>query len=205
MRKLSLSHNNAVVNTIFLFFYDFCTNSLAFCVSSWYYIEKGGGEVSKLQERIKERRLSLNLTLAEIADLLNVKEATVQRYESGEIKNIKHGTIFELSKILKCDPSYLMGWSDDLIASVNNASLTSHENKVLTAYRNKPHMQPAVDKILDIKDDVSLTTSDEDEENKYIKFVAARSKDGQSQMRIEKGNKEQYEDLLNAPKSKMDL
>lgn len=65
-----------------------------------------------LQERIKERRTALGFTLLEIADLLGVKEATVQRYESGEIKNIKHDTIVELSKIFKCTPQYLMGWSD---------------------------------------------------------------------------------------------
>lgn len=61
-----------------------------------------------IQERIKERRSALNLTLLEIANALNVKEATVQRYESGEIKNIKHETIVELARILKCSPQYLL-------------------------------------------------------------------------------------------------
>ncbi len=66
-----------------------------------------------INERIKERRISLNLTLAQIADGLGVKEATVQRYESGDIKNIKHDTIIALSEILKCSPTYLMGWDED--------------------------------------------------------------------------------------------
>lgn len=156
--------------------------------------------MSKLQERIRERRLSLGLTLAEIANLLNVKEATVQRYESGEIKNIKHGTIFELSKILKCDPSYLMGWSDKLFIN-NNTSLTSHEKDVLTAYRNKPDLQPIVDKILDVKDN----TSSENELEKYTRFVAARSKDGQTPMKTESVSKEAHEELINAPETDMDF
>lgn len=67
-----------------------------------------------LQDRIKERRTALGLTLLELAEHLGVKEATMQRYESGEIKNIKHETVYELSKLLKCSPSYLMGWSDFL-------------------------------------------------------------------------------------------
>ena len=67
-----------------------------------------------LQDRIKQRRIALGLTLAQVADKLNVKEATVQRYESGEIKNIKHETIVALSVILCCTPQYLMGWSDKL-------------------------------------------------------------------------------------------
>ena len=57
--------------------------------------------MTKLQERIKERRIALNLTLLDVANLIGVKEATAQRYESGEIKNIKHETIVELAKIFK--------------------------------------------------------------------------------------------------------
>ena len=71
--------------------------------------------MSILQERIKERRLASGLTLSEVAELIGVKEATVQRYESGEIKNIKHTTIVKLSEIFRCTPQYLMGWSDMLI------------------------------------------------------------------------------------------
>ena len=65
-----------------------------------------------LQERIKQQRVLLKLTLLEVADQLGVKEATVQRYESGEIKNIKHETIEKLARILKVSPEYLMGWRD---------------------------------------------------------------------------------------------
>lgn len=68
-----------------------------------------------LQQRIKERRSELGFTLREVADILGVKEATMQRYESGEIKNIKHDTIVCLAKILKCTPQYLMGWSDMVV------------------------------------------------------------------------------------------
>ena len=67
----------------------------------------------KLHERIKERRLSMGMTLLDVANALNVKEATVQRYESGEIKNLKHQTVLELAKIFRCSPSYLMGWEDE--------------------------------------------------------------------------------------------
>lgn len=70
--------------------------------------------MATINDRIKERRLSLNYTLLELADKLNVKEATVQRYESGAIKNIPYDTIVRLADILKCDPQYLMGWSDEL-------------------------------------------------------------------------------------------
>lgn len=66
--------------------------------------------MKELKDRIKERRLALGLTLLDVANRLGVKEATVQRYESGEIKNIKHDTVLRLSQILNCAPAYLMGW-----------------------------------------------------------------------------------------------
>ena len=49
----------------------------------------GGVVMATLQERIKERRLASGFTLLEVAEMLGVKEATMQRYESGEIKNMK--------------------------------------------------------------------------------------------------------------------
>lgn len=150
-------------------------------------------------EKIKQRRKQLGLTQEQLAEKVGVKKTSISNYEVN-LNSPPEKVIIKIMKALECDANYLFGDYER-----DNLILTKHENKVITAYRNKPHMQPAVDKILDIKDDVSLTDSDEDEENKYIKFVAARSNDGQSPMRIEKGSKEQYEDLLNAPKSEMDL
>ncbi len=66
-----------------------------------------------IHERIKDERLKRGYTLLEVAERLGVREATVQRYESGEIKNIKHETITKLANILNCSPAYLMGWDDE--------------------------------------------------------------------------------------------
>ncbi len=63
-----------------------------------------------LNDRIKEMRIRRGMTLLQVAEKLGVREATMQRYESGDIKNIKHETIAELSDIFGCPPSYLMGW-----------------------------------------------------------------------------------------------
>ena len=48
-----------------------------------------------INDRIKNRRTDLGLTLLEVADALGVKEATAQRYESGAIKSIGHDTIIK--------------------------------------------------------------------------------------------------------------
>lgn len=71
-----------------------------------------------INARIKEKRMECGLTLYEVAERLGVKEATVQRYESGSIKNIKHETICKLALIFGCSPEWLMGFDKDKISEV---------------------------------------------------------------------------------------
>ena len=66
----------------------------------------------KLHERIKKCRLECGMTLMEVANALGVREATAQRYESGEIKNLKQSTVLEMARIFNCSPAYLMGWEE---------------------------------------------------------------------------------------------
>ena len=73
-------------------------------------------------ERVKRARLERKMTLLEVAERLGRTEATVQRYESGNIKNPKSDTIQELADALKVSPSYLMGWEDDLPSNVHQLS-----------------------------------------------------------------------------------
>jgi repressor LexA len=87
--------------------------------------------MSTINERIKERRLAANLTLDQVAKHLGVKEATVQRYESGTIKNIKHETIIALANLFKCKPSYLMGWDDQNSSLPVNEILNSGIKNIL--------------------------------------------------------------------------
>jgi transcriptional regulator with XRE-family HTH domain len=96
--------------------------------------------MSVLQERIKERRLAMGMTLLEVANRLGVKEATMQRYESGEIKNIKHETIAKLAEIFHCSPAYLMGWEDTSVPTVaahkkDNINWTEEELQKIEEYK----------------------------------------------------------------------
>lgn len=69
-------------------------------------------------ENIRRRRTELGFTLLEVAERLGVKEATVQRYESGSIKTLKYDTITNLSDILQISPVELMGLDKKLAAPV---------------------------------------------------------------------------------------
>lgn len=61
---------------------------------------------------LKTRRKDLGLTLNDIAQQMGVSEATVQRWESGNIKSLRQGRIAKLASILNVSPSVLMGWDD---------------------------------------------------------------------------------------------
>ena len=59
---------------------------------------------------LSSRRHELGLTLKEVALAVGVSEATVQRWESGNIKNLRQDKIAKLAEALKISPSTLMGW-----------------------------------------------------------------------------------------------
>ena len=84
---------------------------------------------------IKNRRNQLGITLLELAEAIGVREATVQRYESGSIKNIKHETIINIANALKTTPAYLMGWSDDTKNQPQELPLTADEKKLIAYFK----------------------------------------------------------------------
>lgn len=62
---------------------------------------------------LKRRRKELGYTLLQIADAVGVSEATVQRWESGNIKTLRHENLVKLASILNISPAALMGWEDE--------------------------------------------------------------------------------------------
>ena len=66
-----------------------------------------------LSDVLYKRRKELDLTLADIAKKMNVSEATVQRWESGNIKTLRHGRISQLAEILNVSPLVLLGYDDE--------------------------------------------------------------------------------------------
>lgn len=66
--------------------------------------------MTALSEVMKKRRKDLGLTLAQVADAVGVTEATAQRWESGNIKSVRHEKITQLAAVLNVNPAELMGW-----------------------------------------------------------------------------------------------
>lgn len=92
----------------------------------------------ELKDIIRFRRKELNLNLLDIAKACGVSEATVSRWESGNIGQMKRNRIAALSKVLNLSPAILVGTSDNNEENITSLSveLTDHEHKHLEIYRS---------------------------------------------------------------------
>lgn len=115
--------------------------------------------MATLQERIKERRNQKGFTLLDLAERLNIKEATVQRYESGEIKNVKHETIVKLAEIMDCTPQYLMGWVDTPKDNTFIQEFSMNKKKLLSDFDqlNPSGQRKAIEYVSDLADSPKYT------------------------------------------------
>lgn len=93
----------------------------------------------EFKDLIKNRRLGLGLTLDEVGKSVGVAKATVQRWESGNIKNIRRDKIYALSKALHTTPAYLMGWEEK--EPVKEDDELFQENIKLFSQLNEDHQK----------------------------------------------------------------
>lgn len=91
----------------------------------------------ELKDIIKLRRKELNLNLLDVAKACNVSEATVSRWESGNIGQMKRNRIAALSKVLDLSPAILVGTTenniDDNVELI--VDLSNQEHDLLNVYR----------------------------------------------------------------------
>ena len=70
---------------------------------------------SKMQEimnRMKSRREELDMSYQTLSDKVGISKSTLQRYETGSIKNMPIDKLEDIAKALNVSPSYLMGWDE---------------------------------------------------------------------------------------------
>ena len=65
-----------------------------------------------IKDIIKKKRTEKGLTMKELAEKVGVSEATISRWESGEISNMKHKGIILLADVLGISPNVIMGWEE---------------------------------------------------------------------------------------------
>lgn len=140
--------------------------------------------------RLKQLRQELNKSMADIARELHIPYTTYVNYEK-EVREPNSETLIEFANYFSCSVDYLICRSDnrEVMTDVREIELTRHEKKLVVAYRNKPEMQPAIDKLLNINDDSS--------EEYVTVLTAARSSDNRP-IEFQKISKEKLELLKNA-------
>lgn len=79
-------------------------------------------------DKLRERRLQLQLTQLQVAELTNIKKNTISNYENN-ISSPSEENLLILMKVLKCDANYL--FSD----FVNNKSFSPKEQEYIERYR----------------------------------------------------------------------
>ncbi len=73
-----------------------------------------------LKDKIRARRLELDLTLEDVAKVVGVGKSTVRKWETGYIENMRRDKIAKLAEALHTTPAYLMGWEEpDLVLPDN--------------------------------------------------------------------------------------
>lgn len=141
-------------------------------------------------EYIKLLRTKKGISQEELGKVVGVQRAAVQKWEAGKVQNLKRDTIKKLAEYFSVSPINFIS-NDDEVS--DNMILSSHEKEVITAYRNQPAMQEAVDRLLGVQ-----------EEEKVVVFQAARSTDNTPPGYTEVP-KSVIEKLENAPDFKGDL
>lgn len=84
---------------------------------------------------LKQRRIELGLTMLEVAKLVGVSEATISRYESGNIRNMRRDRIEKYAKALRVRPSEFLNIDEnyikthELLKTLHNPENTSEQVK----------------------------------------------------------------------------
>lgn len=95
--------------------------------------------------RIRKYRELRGLSQKKLADLIGVSNSRVSNWEQG-INRPNADIISDLCKALDVSPSELLD------IQISTDSLNELERKLISAYRNKPELQEAVNILLGIND-----------------------------------------------------
>lgn len=89
--------------------------------------------------KIKKRRTDLNMSYQELANKTGLSKSTLQRYETGAIKNMPIDKLEILASALSVSPAYLMGWENVDIQNKfdkTEDTISIKERKLLNSFNN---------------------------------------------------------------------
>lgn len=129
-------------------------------------------ETNDIKDIIKKRREELGITQKDVAKVVGVTEATVSRWESGDIGDMKRSRIAALAKVLRISPNVIMGWKDDEDFQLGNLLSTDDDDLItlINKITNLPHEKFV--SLKDIIDDILIMDKNQIKQlEKFIKII----------------------------------
>lgn len=116
-------------------------------------------------DKIKERRIELGLTQAQLSNETGIKSTTISNYENN-ISSPSEENIFKFMEVLKCDANYLFEWEE-----VKDIQLSFFEKKHIKKYRIlDEYGKKVIDSTLDIEYDRCTSVNNDEEETEEPKI-----------------------------------
>lgn len=94
----------------------------------------GGQFCTRVGSNIKKYRKEKRLTLKELSELVGITEATVQKYEAGNIKKIDVEMLKKLSDALGVLPENLTEWDKEEYQKYRESKRGAEEAKLIKMY-----------------------------------------------------------------------
>ena len=103
-------------------------------------------------EKIKQRRIELNLSADDLAESIGKDRSTIFRYENGNIDNIPVSILYPLAKVLKTSVSYFLEQEDtDMDVYDENEEINQLGSKIKRARKAKGLTQEELGNLLGVK------------------------------------------------------
>lgn len=94
----------------------------------------------EVKDIIKEHRIALDLTMKELAKKIGVSEATISRWESGDIANMKRDKARDLAKALGIPIRVIMEWDE----TEQEEPIKKEQRELLEMYESLPEDKQAL-------------------------------------------------------------
>ena len=102
-------------------------------------------------EKIKQLRKNKGLTQEELGYLLGVKKAAVQKYESGQVQNLKQAVIKKLCEVFDKTPSYFI--FDDFDSELEKELKTELKFVQIVQKKYGEEVYRILEAVVDLNDD----------------------------------------------------
>ena len=116
-------------------------------------------DMKHIRERIKARREELDLSYQDLATRTGLSKSTLQRYETGNIKNMPLDKLSVLSKALNVDEVWILGLTESKPGAIKETKTDIKEVYLLEGFNklNESGKDKVIEKFLNFFKKIRLT------------------------------------------------